>query len=262
MNSNADHIIELGSPKQHWNSNAAQKGLLIGHSANTSKLLDSMVCRLAMDALVCDEPLMAPVMIKRFSPDIILINADLQGVTCLSLIQLLRSDPVASRVPIVVINEWNDRYLGRMALSLGAQACISIPVVTRDFVNTVQKILCIDKPDSSQPIVGLLTDTDRSQAVLANLVKQLGYNVETVRVSDLPLSSDVLNNKQISVWIVDINSDSYFDSINSIIDNLNVPVLLGLDQPPEKGLNLSYLDLLKVNKWETRIKNKLSEMLN
>ncbi|MCX4026126.1 hypothetical protein H0A36_11370 [Endozoicomonas sp. SM1973] len=262
MNANADHgELTLCSTKQHWSSNIALKGLLIGHSGNTSKLLDNMVCRLAMDALVCSEPLMAAVMVKRFSPNIILISADLQGITCLSLIQLLRSDPVASNIPIIVINEWNDRYLGKMAISLGAQACISVPVVSREFVTTIQKVLCIEKVELG-PVVGLITDSDRSQAVLSNLVNQLGFQVEVVRLSATPVSLDIIKNKKVSAWVIDVISDNNFDNISAIIDALPVPVLAGLDQPPEKNITLSRVDLLKISRWETRIKNKLSALLN
>ncbi|WP_163835540.1 PleD family two-component system response regulator [Spartinivicinus ruber] len=264
MNSNADHNelgISSSKHKQLWSSKPVLKGLLVGQSGNTAKLLDNMVCRLSMDALVCNEPLMTTVMAKRFSPDIILINADLQGITCLSLIQLLRSDPVTSRLPIVVINEWNDRYLGKMAISLGAQACLSIPIVGREFVNAIQKILRIEKP-ALGPVVGLITDTDRSQAVLTNLVKQLGFHVETIRLSEKPISPNIIKNRKVSAWVVDIVSDNNFDNINGIIDTLSVPVLLGLDQPPEKGIALSRVDLLKINSWETRIKNKLFALLS
>ena len=72
----------------------------------------------------------------------------------------------------------------------------------------------------------------------------------------------MLKSRQVSAWIVDIVSDGHFDSINSVIDSLTVPVLLGLDQPPEKGLTFSRADMLKIDKWEARIKNKLSALLN
>ncbi len=80
----------------------------------------------ALDAIAADRP------------DVILLDLRLPDIDGLTLARQLKASPGTSRIPIVAVTAYPDRYRRDELLAAGCEACIIKPVDTRDLARQLE----------------------------------------------------------------------------------------------------------------------------
>lgn len=87
---------------------------------------ESMSAEAALDAIVAD------------NPDVILLDLRLPGMDGLTLIRQLKANAGTSRIPIVVVTAYPERYRREELLAAGCEACIVKPIDTRELAKQLE----------------------------------------------------------------------------------------------------------------------------
>ncbi|SRR5258706_11186855 len=72
------------------------------------------------------------------NPDVVLLDLRLPGMDGLTLIRQLKANPDTSRIPIVAVTAYPERYRREELLAAGCEACIVKPIDTRELARQVE----------------------------------------------------------------------------------------------------------------------------
>lgn len=103
--------------------------------------------------------------IARQSPDLVLLDISMPLLDGLSVLQVLRENPVHSALPVILLTDREDPDLMRQARDLGAQACVrkanfSLDVLLARIAETLEEPCGADCP----PTIPLGTATSPRSA--------------------------------------------------------------------------------------------------
>ncbi|MBU2709527.1 hypothetical protein [Zooshikella harenae] len=225
-----------------------QRSLIIGDSLCASKLLEILSNHLPIDVLVATDSTSAIKMLASYQPTLIFICSDIKGLTCLSMLKMLKDNLSNKETPIIIINERGENYLSELAPILGASACVNIPFRSKEITDLVTQYLPEATHSNTYNVRLLIQCTEKRQKVARSLT-QYGYQPHFYDVNNL----NIPQLESVSgVWIVDYEDDEVFGFVEELLEYENTSVLFGVDEPP-MGTENKHLFTL----WQQRLINKV-----
>lgn len=107
---------------------------------------------------------------------------------------------------------------------------------------------------SAKRQIAIVADTSLQRHILATTVKAFGYEV-AINIPPDRLELGQVQQKKIGVWLVDLSDeDEWIESIELLLDNVDVPVLFGDAYAPQP-------ETPAYKRWEERLLQKLSKQI-
>ncbi|WP_027706692.1 response regulator [Zooshikella ganghwensis] len=225
-----------------------QRALIIGDSLCASKLLEILSNYLPIDVLVASDSASAVKMLASYQPTLIFICSDIKGLTCLSMLKMLKDNLSNKDTPIIIINERGENYLSELAPILGASACVNIPFRSKEITDLVNQYLPESALNETYNVRLLIQCAEKRQKIARSLT-QYGYQPHFYDMNNISISK--LESVD-GVWIIDYEDEDVFEFVEALLEYENTAVLFGIDEPP-MGIENKHLFTL----WQQRLINKV-----
>jgi CheY-like chemotaxis protein len=79
-------------------------------------------------------------MIAAEKPDVVLLDLRLPGMDGPALVRQLKAAAATSRIPVVAVTAYPERYAREELVAAGCEACIVKPVDTRELTNQIVEV--------------------------------------------------------------------------------------------------------------------------
>lgn len=76
---------------------------------------------------------------RAFEPDVILLDILMPGVSGLEACALLRADPRAKRVPVIMLSALDSDHAKRIAADAGSSGFLTKPIGKKDLIGEIEK---------------------------------------------------------------------------------------------------------------------------
>jgi len=117
------------------------KILIVDDDQETAALLSSIVEAGGHEALSVNESTNAIKSAEEYKPDLILLDIMMAEINGIMLCKLIKSNPLLSTVPVMMISALNDEGTKRDSRNAGATGFITKPVRMKDFTQQINTVL-------------------------------------------------------------------------------------------------------------------------
>jgi CheY-like chemotaxis protein len=119
--------------------------LLVEDSQLNAMLIRGLLPAAGLTVMVCGDAEAALVSLQELTPDLILMDVQLPGMSGLELTGLLKSDPLRYKIPIVALTANNSPEDRRAMMDAGCEGFVSKPVDPAQFAGDCRVVRCGNK---------------------------------------------------------------------------------------------------------------------
>lgn len=141
-----------------------QKVLVVDDDQDILDLISFNLSRAGFDCLAAPDGLQALDALQKQSPDLVVLDIMLPGISGIEILRRLRYDQASRRIPVIMLtarSEEVDRILG---LELGADDYVTKPFSVRELVLRVQRVLSHSRTEQETSVLrcnGIALDPER-----------------------------------------------------------------------------------------------------
>ena len=167
-----------------------QHVLIVDDRPTNQNIFAKLASSIADDIAVqtCGDPLEALELLEICTPDLIIVDYSMPGMTGAEFTREVRRRPPTFEVPIIVITAYNDRDFRLTALEAGATDFLQSPVDRREFQSRARNLLAFRKQQLSvkDRAAKLELDVDKTHhnitALLGTEIGILGQVLDTIPI--------------------------------------------------------------------------------
>jgi DNA-binding response OmpR family regulator len=117
------------------------KILIVDDDVETTKLLEGIIKMNGHEPYSINESRNALKITEDIMPDLILLDIMMAEINGIALCKLIKSDPIISHIPVVMVSALSDEGTKRDSFNAGANEFIKKPIIPKNFVQQINTLL-------------------------------------------------------------------------------------------------------------------------